>query len=338
MGTLPRRVLGLVMELRLVPVVQWSFTGVLLGAALVGREHPISPGVLAASLVVAIAIHGVVAHCPNDLADWRSGTDRHPSPRALSGGSKVLPLGLLEPRHLRAMGVVGTATALVVGFLVAAERGWGLLLLGGGGIVLAACYSIAPVRAASRPVLGEIVAVACGWACVFGSDLAQRERPSLLAAVVGVHYVAACMTMLMLHHIPDRVADLGADPPKRTTVALLGDRAPLYAAAWPVAATAIGALVSATTLPELWPSTIGAALAAVSALTARSGDLARITRAEVASVLVVMAGGLASAALMLPDLAWFAPVALALLAVDGLAGRLAARLATESPSPEPAAP
>ena len=47
----------------------------------------------------------------NDLVDARSGTDAHPAPRILSGGSKVLGLGLLETRHLRVMGAVGATAA-----------------------------------------------------------------------------------------------------------------------------------------------------------------------------------------------------------------------------------
>ena len=326
-----RLAIGLFLELRLVPVVQWSFTGVILGTALAGRSVAISVPLLIASIVVAMLIHGVIAHCANDLVDARSGTDAHPAPRILSGGSKVLGLGLLETRHLRMMGAVGATAAAVVGAAVASQRGWWLLGLGLVGMLGAATYSLPPVRGAYRPFVGEAIAVACGWICVFGTDAAQRGAPSGLAALVALHWVLACMTMLMLHHIPDREPDLAASPQKRTTVALIATRPHWYAAAWPIAGAAIGAWVAITDLPELWPSVAGAVLAAIAAVAARPDDLASVTRSEMISVVVVMVGGLASAALMVGGLAWAALIPLVLLPLDAMAGKHAARIGRQGP-------
>ena len=41
-------------------------------------------------------IQGLLAHTVNEIEDWRSGTDGHPSPRVISGGSKVVTSGLLS--------------------------------------------------------------------------------------------------------------------------------------------------------------------------------------------------------------------------------------------------
>ena len=331
-----RMAIGVLLELRLVPVVQWSFTGVILGTALVARNASISVPILIASVVVAMLIHGVIAHCANDIVDWKSGTDAHPAPRLLSGGSKVLGLGLLRPRDLRIMGIIGAFLAAAIGVVVASERGWWLLGLGLVGMIFAAAYSLPPVRGAYRPVVGEAIAVACGWICVFGADAAQRGAPSALAAAVALHWVLSCMTMLMLHHIPDREPDLAATPQKRTTIALFAARPHWYAAAWPIAGAVVGSWVAIAALPELWPSVAGAVLAAVAALAAKPGDLASVTRSEIASVLVVMLGGLVSAALMAPTLAWAAIVPAVLLPLDAIAGKHAARIARPEP-PDPGA-
>ena len=112
-------------------------------------------------------------------------------------------------------------------------------------------------------------------------------------------------------------------PTKRTTVARFATHPHWYAAAWPIAGAAVGAGVAATTLPELWPSVVGALLAAASALAARPDDLASVTRSEIVSVLVVMIGGLVSAALMYPPLAWMAVVPALLLPLDAAVGRRA---------------
>ena len=60
-----------------------------------------------------------------------------------------------------------------------------------------------------------------------------------------------------------------------------------------------------------------------SALAARPDDLASVTRSEIVSVLVVMIGGLVSAALTYPPLAWMAVVPALLLPLDAAVGRRA---------------
>lgn len=318
-----RQAMGIILELRLIPVVQWSFTGVVLGSALAARDGAMNWTILAASAVVAMLIHGVIAHTANDIVDWESGTDTHPSPRVLSGGSKVIGLGLLTPTQLRVMGIMGATLATAIGIVLASQRGWWLLIPGLAGLVGAAVYSLPPLRGAYRPIAGEAIAVMCGWICLFGADAVQRGSASPLAALVALHWVLACMTMLMLHHIPDREADLSASPTKRTTVACFATRPHWYAAAWPIVGAAVGAGVAAAELPELWPSVVGALLAAVSALMARPDDLASVTRSEIVSVLVVMVGGLISATLMSPPVAWMALAPAVLLPLDAAVGRRA---------------
>jgi 1,4-dihydroxy-2-naphthoate polyprenyltransferase len=333
MHSAKRSTLGFILELRLAPVLQWSFTGVVLGAALASRDGAINPGILIASILVAALVHGVVSHCSNDIVDWRSGTDAHPSERALSGGSKVLGLGLLSQRGLLIMGVLGGLAATVGGIVIAAQTTWWLLALGLGGLLAAAGYSLPPVSGTYRPGAGEIVASICGWICVFGSDVAQRGTGTLVAAAVALHWVLSCMAMVLLHHIPDREADLAATPPKRTTVAVIGAHPQWYAAAWPAVGGAVGAWVAWVEVPELWPSVVGAFLAAIGCLVVNPEDLASVTRGEISTTLVVMAGGLVSAAILEPAFVWLGLVPLVLLSVDELARRSAAKLSPGSVLP-----
>jgi hypothetical protein len=50
--------------------------------------------------VLGVLIQGLVAQCTNESVDWRSGSDRHETPRVLSGGSKVVVLGLIGQRGM----------------------------------------------------------------------------------------------------------------------------------------------------------------------------------------------------------------------------------------------
>src|SRR3954471_17816824 len=158
MGSMRRRVLGVYLEIRVIPVLLWSYTGITLGTGLAGTDGSITPWGYLAAVAVGVLLQGLVAHCVNEIADWRSGTDRDPAPRAISGGSKVIASGLLGTRELRAVGIAAALAATVVGVLAAATWGWILLAYGAAGLAGAVLYTLPPVRAAYRPFSGEAVA------------------------------------------------------------------------------------------------------------------------------------------------------------------------------------
>ncbi len=118
-------------------------------------------------------IQGLLAHTVNEIEDWRSGTDRDPSPRMLSGGSKVIVNGLLSPRALRMVFVVALVATVVLGLVMVASRGLVMLPFGLVGVGGAIVYTVPPVRAAYRPFAGEAIAFVCMGACVVGAALLQ---------------------------------------------------------------------------------------------------------------------------------------------------------------------
>ena len=124
MAGLRRVLLGLWLEIRVIPVLLWSFTAITLGTALAWRDGDgISVGGYLAAVAVGVLLQGLVAHCVNEIADWRSGTDRDPAPRVISGGSKVIASGLLGTRELRLVGFAAAIAATVLGILAAARVG-----------------------------------------------------------------------------------------------------------------------------------------------------------------------------------------------------------------------
>ena len=153
MAGVRRALLGLWLEIRVIPVLLWSYTAITLGTALAWRDGgEISvPGYLAA-LTVGLLLQGLVAHCVNEIADWRSGTDRDPSPRVISGGSKVIASGLLGPRALTAVGIAAALAAAVVGLLAAMAWGWVLLVYGLAGLAGAVFYTLPPVAGVLPPL------------------------------------------------------------------------------------------------------------------------------------------------------------------------------------------
>lgn len=329
-----RALLGLWLEIRIVPVLLWSFTAITLGTAMALRDRG---GISVPGYLVAIAegllLQGLVAHTVNEICDWRSGTDADPSPRVISGGSKVIASGLMGTRGLARIGVAATALAVVIGLAAAVAWGWVLVVYGLGGLAGAVLYTLPPVRAAYRPFLGEAIAFACVWACVAGAYVLQTGRLTGAVSLVGIAHAAVCVAMLMMHHYLDRLPDSRATPAKATTIVVLGGNGRRYGVAWALIALAAAVLLAARVDDAFLVATVAALLALGLHATVVPDDAASVTRHELGVILVGIAGGLGSAAALAGPMGWAILPAIVLipveLAVSGAAHRelMAARAA-----------
>lgn len=166
----------------------------------------------------AFLIHGLLTHAFNDYADYLSGTDEH-SPAILSGGSRVLQTNAMS---LKSLWLVGKwlAIALMVIAVLCFTLGYikvGVLLVIG--VWAAASYSLPPLSLSYKPFLGE-------WLSLFpsifslglgGAWLALGAIPEWALQNAFINAMI-CLAWVMVHHIPDREADMQASPEKRTTV------------------------------------------------------------------------------------------------------------------------
>src|SRR2546430_1944800 len=117
---------GWFLEFRLIPVLLWSYTAVVLGTAIAVSD---AGGFDTRWFVVALALGGLIqgweTHAINEIYDWRSGTDQVDGPRALSGGSRVRNFGLLDERGLWLIFVVSSvAIAALTAWVVVARAAW----------------------------------------------------------------------------------------------------------------------------------------------------------------------------------------------------------------------
>ncbi|MGD9696935.1 MAG: prenyltransferase [Thermoleophilia bacterium] len=317
MAALRRVLLGLWLEIRVIPVLLWSFTAITLGTALAWRD---GGGVSVAGYLTAVAVgvllQGLVAHSVNEIADWRSGTDGDPAPRVISGGSKVVASGLLDLRALRLVGIAAALAATVIGLVAAATWGWVLALYGAAGLAGAVLYTLPPVRAAYRPFGGECIAFACIWGCVTGAYVLQRGELSGAAALTGIAYAASCVAMLMMHHYLDSGPDSRARPPKTTTIVLLGRAGKRYCLVWASIAVAATALQAAGDDGRFWLATALLCLALAVHASVDPADAASVTRGELAVILLGMGAGLGTAALLAPALGLTLVAAALLVALE----------------------
>lgn len=309
---LQRKMMGWFLEFRLIPVLLWSFTSVVLGTALAWWERgAFDPWLLIVSLSLAGLVQGWITHSVNDIFDWRSGTDRDGRPRALSGGSKVRNLALLAEKDLWTIFAVSTLAIVLLSAYVAWMRPLWLLLLIGIGYILGVAYTLPPVATAYRPFLGEWLGGFPGVLLAgLGAYGIQTGTLSWTAVVALSAHALVCTAMLVMHHYQDAPADARADPPKRTTVVVLGAAwSRRYAALLAAGAAAIYAIFSILLTPAFL---LGVAFTLPAVLIHNRtdlGSLTSITRNELRIIQLGIAAGLSVSVLLAPVLWPLLPLA-----------------------------
>jgi len=308
---------GLWLEVRVIPVLLWSFSALTVGTALAAHGRDIEVWYYVGAVVLGALIQGLLAHSVNEIADWRSGTDRHPSPRMISGGSKVILAGLMGERALMATFGAAFLATTVLGLTLVAARGIVVLPFGVVGVAGAILYTLPPVRAAYRPFAGEAIAFICLADCVVGAYVLQGGRAvdtTTLATAVAV--AAYAVGMLMVHHYLDYDADRTATPPKVTSIVRLGlAGGRRYAIGWCVLAL-VAAMAGSVAEPRLLPLVAGYAIGLLAHLRCRPDDVESVTKNELAIIFAGIAAALSAAALLVPALSLAMVVAVALVAVE----------------------
>ena len=308
---------GLWLEVRVIPVLLWSFSALTVGTALAAHGRDLQVWYYVGAVVLGALIQGLLAHSVNEIADWRSGTDRHPSPRMISGGSKVILAGLMGERALMATFGAAFLATTVLGLTLVASRGIVVLPFGVVGVAGAILYTLPPVRAAYRPFAGEAIAFICLADCVVGAHVLQGGRAvdgATLATAVAV--AAYAVGMLMVHHYLDYDADRTATPPKVTSIVRLGlAGGRRYAIGWCVLAL-MAAMAGSVAEPRLLPLVAGYAIGLLAHLRCRPDDVESVTKNELAIIFAGIAAALSAAALLVPALSLAMVVAVALVAVE----------------------
>ena len=308
---------GLWLEVRVIPVLLWSFSALTIGTALAAHGRDLEVWYYVGAVVLGALIQGLLAHSVNEIADWRSGTDRHPSPRMISGGSKVILAGLMGERALMATFGAAFLATTVLGLTLVAARGIVVLPFGVVGVAGAILYTLPPVRAAYRPFAGEAIAFICLADCVVGAHVLQGGRAvngATLATAVAV--AAYAVGMLMVHHYLDYDADRTATPPKVTSIVRLGlAGGRRYAIGWCVLAL-VAAMAGSVAEPRLLPLVAGYAIGLLAHLRCRPDDVESVTKNELAIIFAGIAAALSAAALLVPALSLAMVVAVALVAVE----------------------
>ncbi|HPU36210.1 MAG TPA: prenyltransferase [Bacillota bacterium] len=172
-------------------------------------------------LLIALA-GGLAAHAAvnvlNDYHDYISGLDLHTTPTPFSGGSGMLPAGIITAKSALVLGLLTLAITVLVGLYFLHVRGPGLLLVGLPGILLIVLYT----RYITRSPLLCLLAPGLGFGpcMVLGTSYVLQgtyDLHSLVASLVPGFLVS---NLLLLNQFPDVEADRIAG--RRHLLVLLG--------------------------------------------------------------------------------------------------------------------
>jgi 1,4-dihydroxy-2-naphthoate polyprenyltransferase len=143
----------------------------------------------------------------NDYFDFRSGIDLATKRTPFSGGSGILPAGLLTPRQVLWLGIIMLLLAVPIGIYFVVIRGWQLLPL----LVLAAFFIILySPYILKRPWPEWVAGAGLGALPILGLYFAQAGAYTWTAAVACVPSAFLVHNLLLLNELPDAEADTRA--------------------------------------------------------------------------------------------------------------------------------
>ncbi len=289
-----------------------SVVAVSAGLALAAwRGAPLDAAGAAVTMGGVLALHASV-DLLNDYWDHRRGIDAPGRSTGVSGGTGVLPEGLLEPRSVRRAGIALLAAGCAAGAYLAVQHGPAIAAM----LAFAAASVWFYSTRAADAGLSEILVAAKGALIVVGSAYVQSPHVAADSVLAGAAVGALSAAVLYAASFPDREADAAggrrtlanAAGPRRAAALFWAFPAAAYAAL--AAGAASGALPAWALLPALAAPlalAAGAALRRGAAAGGARGDALAVLAARRAVWFSRAAGSLLVAGLALAALGAPAP-------------------------------
>jgi 1,4-dihydroxy-2-naphthoate octaprenyltransferase len=208
-------------ELR-APFFSASVIPVLLGAAVAYHETaPLNLPYLVLTLCGILLLHAGT-NVANDYFDNRSGCDpaNVQFVRPFTGGSRLIQKGLLSPKAVLTESIVLYTIGSLIGFYLAYQVGYPVLILGAIGVFCGYFYSAPPLKLADRGVGELLIALNFGTLVTLGSYYVQTQKFSLSAALASVPVAILIGAVIYINEFQDTAADASCG--KRTLVVRLG--------------------------------------------------------------------------------------------------------------------
>lgn len=185
--------------LLLVPVC--VFTGV---AASLYDGYPFRPLYFALAFIGALFAH-ISVNVLNEYSDYRTGIDSRTQRTPFSGGSGLLPAGLLKPGQALMLGLGSLAVVVAIGIYFAVIYTWVILPLGIVGVLIILLYTPYLTR---LPGITELVGPGLGFGLmVLGMYVTQSGAYRLSSVLVSLVAGLLIANLLLINEFPDVEAD-----------------------------------------------------------------------------------------------------------------------------------
>lgn len=185
--------------LLLVPVC--VFTGV---AVSLYEDNPFRPLYFALAFIGALFAH-ISVNVLNEYSDFKTGIDFKTQRTPFSGGSGILPSGLLKPGQALMLGLGSLAITVAVGIYFVYIYMWDILPLGLAGVAIILLYTPYLTR---LPGITEVVGPGLGFGLmVLGTYVTQSGNYSVAAALASLVAGLLIANLLLINEFPDVEAD-----------------------------------------------------------------------------------------------------------------------------------
>ena len=164
-------------------------------------------GYAVVAFVGALFAH-VATNILNDYFDFTSGLDLMTHPTPFSGGSGILPQGLMSPTKAFIFGVISLGITAAVGIFFLTVRGWGLLPLGLLGVLLVIVYTPWVTKKPSLCLIAP--GLGFGPLMVMGTHYVLTGRYDGVALLASLVPGLLVSNLLLLNQFPDVEADAAA--------------------------------------------------------------------------------------------------------------------------------
>ena len=177
----------------------------------------------------------------NDYWDYKREIDTETKRTKFSGGTGVLPEGLLDPSKVYRAGVILLICGALIGTYFVFEKGITIAIILGFAIISIYFYSTRIVDSG----LGEVFVAIKGAMIVLGTYFVQASQITIEPVLAGIISGVLSSTVLFVNSFPDYDADKSHG--RRTLVILLG-RARAAASIWIFPMVSYGVIITAVVL------------------------------------------------------------------------------------------
>jgi 1,4-dihydroxy-2-naphthoate polyprenyltransferase len=191
-----------------------------------------------------VALHASV-DLLNDYWDYKRKIDTETKRTKFSGGTGVLPEGLLNPSEVYRAGIILLIIGALIGAYFVFERGITIAIILGFAIISIYFYSTRIVDSG----LGEVFVAIKGAMIVLGTYFVQVSQITAEPVLAGIVSGVLSSTVLFVNSFPDHDADKSHG--RKTLVILLG-RAKAASSIWVFPAISYGVIITAVAL-HLFP-------------------------------------------------------------------------------------